>query len=318
MADRFELGREIAADGRFQRQESAFRGWVTKDGSSGFPAAAGRYHLYVALACPWSHRTVIARHLKGLEETIGISYADPFRDARGWAFSGGEFTDRVNGWAFLSEAYAAADPAFNGRVTVPVLWDVHTGTIVSNESSDIMRMFNDGFGALARSSVDLYPAALREEIDAVDAFVYENVNDAVYRAGFATTQEAYDEAYEQLFDALDQLEARLAASRYLVGDSPTEADWRLFPTLVRFDAVYYTHFKCNRRRLVDYANLWGYTRDLYQHPGIAETVAMEQIKRHYFTTHDQLNPGRIIPRGPDLDFAAPHGRARLSAAVVTG
>ena len=215
MADRFELGREIAADGRFQRQESAFRGWVTKDGSSGFPAAAGRYHLYVALACPWSHRTVIARRLKGLEETIGISYADPFRDARGWAFSGGEFTDRVNGWTFLSEAYAAADPAFSGRVTVPVLWDVHTGTIVSNESSDIMRMFNDGFGALARSSVDLYPAALREEIDAVDAFVYENVNDAVYRAGFATTQEAYDEAYEQLFDALDQLEARLAASRYL-------------------------------------------------------------------------------------------------------
>jgi putative glutathione S-transferase len=289
---------------------------VTADGSSGHPAEAGRYHLYVALACPWSHRVVIARRLKGLEEAIGISYADPFRDARGWAFSGGGYTDEVNGWSFLSEGYAATDPTFTGRVTVPVLWDTRTGTIVNNESSDIMRMFNDGFGALARSAVDLYPAALRDEIDAVDSFVYENVNNGVYRAGFAATQEAYDEAYERLFDALDQLEVRLASSRYLVGVSPAEADWRLFPTLVRFDSVYYTHFKCNRRRLIDYPNLWGYTRDLYQHPGIAETVAMDQIKRHYFTTHDQLNPGRIIPRGPDLDFTTPHDRATLDAVAA--
>jgi glutathionyl-hydroquinone reductase len=317
MADRFELGREIGRDGRFERQQSAFRSWVTEDGSSGFPAEAGRYHLYVSLACPWSHRAVIARRLKGLEETIGISYADPFRDARGWAFSGGDYTDEVNGWNFLSEGYAATDPRFSGRVTVPVLWDKRTGAIVNNESSDIMRMFNDGFGALARSAVDLYPAALRDEIDAVDAFVYENVNNGVYRAGFATSQEAYDEAFERLFGALDQLESRLASSRFLVGDSPTEADWRLFPTLVRFDAVYYTHFKCNRRRLIDYPDLWGYTRDLYQQPGIAETVAMDQIKRHYFTTHDQLNPGRIIPRGPELDFSAPHDRAAL-AAVASG
>jgi putative glutathione S-transferase len=316
MADRFELGREIGRDGRFERQASVFRGWVTADGSSGHPAEAGRYHLYVALACPWSHRVVIARRLKGLEEAIGISYADPFRDARGWAFSGGGYTDEVNGWSFLSEGYAATDPTFTGRVTVPVLWDTRTGTIVNNESSDIMRMFNDGFGALARSAVDLYPAALRDEIDAVDSFVYENVNNGVYRAGFAATQEAYDEAYERLFDALDQLEVRLASSRYLVGVSPTEADWRLFPTLVRFDSVYYTHFKCNRRRLIDYPNLWGYTRDLYQHPGIAETVAMDQIKRHYFTTHDQLNPGRIIPRGPDLDFTTPHDRATLDAVAA--
>ena len=313
MTDRFALGREITRDGRFERQESAFRGRVTADGSSGFPAEAGRYHLYVALACPWSHRALIARRLKGLEEAVGISYADPFRDARGWAFSGGEYVDEVNGWAFLSEAYAATDPGFSGRVTVPVLWDTRTGTIVSNESSDIMRMFNDGFGALARSAVDLCPPTLREEIDAVNAFVYENVNNGVYRAGFATTQEAYDEAYERLFEALDQLEARLAASRFLLGDSPTEADWRLFPTLVRFDSVYYTHFKCDRRRLVDYRELWGYARDLYQQPGIASTVAMDQIKRHYFTTHDQLNPSRIIPRGPDVDFMAAHHRGGIVA-----
>jgi putative glutathione S-transferase len=316
MTEVFALGREIAADGRFERQQSVFRGRVTDDGSSGFAAEAGRYHLYVSLACPWSHRVVIARRLKGLEEAIGVSYADPFRDARGWAFSGGEYVDDVNGWTFLSEAYAATDPGFSGRVTVPVLWDTRTGTIVSNESSDIMRMFNDGFGALARSAVDLYPPALRKEVDAVNTFVYENVNNGVYRAGFATTQEAYDEAYERLFQALDQLEARLAESRYLVGDSPTEADWRLFPTLARFDSVYYTHFKCDRRRLIDYHELWGYTRDLYQQPGIAATVAMDQIKRHYFTTHDQLNPSRIIPRGPDLDFMAAHDRGGLTARVA--
>ncbi len=312
MAGRFTLDREVAEDGRFVRQESVFRRRVTADGSSGFPAASGRYHLYVSLACPWSHRAVIVRRLKGLEDAVGISYADPFRDGRGWAFTGGEFVDRVNGWAYLREAYAATDPEFDGRVTVPVLWDTHAGTIVNNESSDIVRMFNDGFGALARAPLDLYPAESRAEIDAVDSLVYENVNNGVYRAGFATTQEAYDEAFSGLFATLDQLEERLRRSRYLVGPGPTEADWRLFPTLVRFDAVYYSHFKCNKRRLVDYPALWAYTRDLYQQPGIAATVVMDQIKRHYYTTHDFLNPSRIIPDGPEIDFLAPHERARLA------
>ncbi|HJW76217.1 MAG TPA: glutathione S-transferase family protein [Thermoleophilia bacterium] len=312
MTKPFALGREVTADGRFVRQGSAFRRWVTADGSSGFPAAAGRYHLYVCLACPWSHRTVIVRHLKGLEDAVSMSFLDPYRDERGWAFSGGEFVDPVNGFAFLREAYAATDPSFGGRVTVPVLWDKETRQVVSNESADLLRMFNGEFEAFARHHVDLYPEALRAEIDAVEAFVYDNVNDGVYKAGFARSQRAYDEAYERLFAALDQLEERLASSRYLVGDSPTEADWRLFPTLVRFDAVYYVHFKCNRRRLVDYPNLWGYARDLYQRPGIAQTVAMDQIKRHYYTTHGFLNPSGIIPRGPEIDFEAPYDRARLS------
>ena len=313
MSESFDLGREVKGDGRFERQESRFRGWVTPDGSSGFPAAVGRYHLYVSLACPWSHRAVIVRRLKGLEDVIGISHLDPFRDERGWAFSGGRYTDQVNGWSFLSEAYAASDPDFSGRITVPVLWDARAGVVVNNESSDLVRMFNDGFGALAGSAVDLYPAALREQIDAVNSFVYANVNNGVYRAGFAVTQEAYDEAYEQLFAALGELEERLGGSRYLVGATPTEADWRLFPTLVRFDAVYYAHFKCNRRRLAEYPHVWGYARDLYQQPGIAETVAMDEIKRHYFTTQDFLNPSRIIPRGPEVDLAAPHDRAALGA-----
>ena len=313
MTEGFGLGQEATQDGRFERQESRFRGWITPDGSSGFPAAAGRYHLYVSLACPWCHRTVIVRRLKGLEDVVKVSYVDPFRDERGWAFSGGRFTDQVNGWALLSDAYAASDPGFTGRITVPVLWDTRDHVIVSNESADIVRMFNDGFGALARSSVDLYPPALREQIDAVNAFVYENVNNGVYRAGFAATQEAYEKAYEQLFAGLDELEDRLGSSRFLVGATPTEAYWRLFPTLVRFDAVYYTHFKCNRRRLVEYPNLWGYARDLYQQPGIAETVALEEIKRHYFTTQDFLNPSRIIPRGPHVDFLAPHDRAAIGA-----
>lgn len=295
------------------RQESVFRRWVTADGSSGFPAEAGRYHLYVCLACPWSHRTVIVRHVKGLEDAVSISLLDPYRDQRGWAFSGGEFTDPVNGFALLSEAYAATDPEYSARVTVPVLWDRETGQIVSNESADIVRMFNSEFEAFAEHHVDLYPEALRSEIDALDGFIYDNVNNGVYRAGFARSQRAYDEAYERLFAALDQLEERLASSRYLLGDSLTEADWRLFPTLVRFDAVYYSHFKCNRRRLIDYPNLWGYTRDLYQQPRIAQTVAMDQIKRHYYTTHGFLNPSGIIPLGPEIDFLAPHDRARLSS-----
>jgi len=312
MPESFDLSPEVAEDGRFVRQKSVFRDWVTLDGSSGFKAEHGRYHLYVSLACPWSHRTVIVRRLKGLESVVGISYVDPFRDERGWAFSGGEFVDTVQGWAYLKQAYDASDPTFEGRITVPVLWDTLTQRIVSNESADIVRMFNDAFGPLADESVDLCPEALRAEIDEVNEFVYKNVNNGVYKAGFARSQEAYDEAFEHLFAALDTLEERLTSRRYLAGSTPTEADWRLFPTLVRFDAVYYGHFKCNRRRLVDYPALWAYTRDLYQLPGIAATVALDQIKRHYYTTHDSLNPSRIIPLGPDIDFNAAHDRERLT------
>ena len=321
MASSFELGPEVARDGRFVRQESVFRRWVSDDDSSEFPLEAGRYHLYVCLACPWSHRAVIVRAVKGLSGAVGMSYAAPFRDERGWAFTGerftepasglsGQYADPVNGFSLLSEAYTATDPGFEGRVTVLVLWDTTTGQVVSNESADIVRMFNGAFDRLADERVDLYPAALRAEIDTINEFVYDRVNNGVYKAGFARRQEAYDEAFGALFAALDELEVRLGRQRFLVGDQITEADWRLFPTLVRFDAVYYSHFKCNRRRLIDYPNLWSYTRDLYQQPGIAATVAMEQIKRHYYTTHDFLNPSRIIPDGPALDFMAPPDAAR--------
>ena len=299
----FDVGRE-SADGAFVRQTSAFRDRLSTDGSTQFPWEPGRYHLYVALACPWSHRAVIARRLKGLEDAIGISYAHPFRDARGWAFPGAGFTDDVNGWGFLSDGYAQSDPAFEGRVTVPLLWDKQTGRAVSNESHDILRMFD----AVSDEGGELYPEALREEIDAVNELVYDNVNNGVYRAGFSRTQEAYDQAFDELFAALDQLEERLGTQRYLAGDVITEADWRLFVTLVRFDAVYVLHFRCNRNRLVDFPNLWAYTRELHQRPGIAGTVAMDEIKRHYYTTHDELNPKRIIPRGPRTDFDEPHGR----------
>ena len=321
MASSFDLGREAAADGRFVRQDSVFRRWVTADGSSEFPAEAGRYHLYVSLACPWSHRAVIVRAVKGLDEAVGISYAAPFRDERGWAFSGarfvepatglaGDYTDSVNGFSLLSEAYQATDPGFHDRVTVPVLWDSRTGQIVNNESSDIVRMFNSAFDEVASNHVDLYPPAWRAEIDTLNAFVYDRVNNGVYKAGFARRQEAYDEAFRSLFAALAELEDRLSGRRFLLGEVITEADWRLFPTLVRFDAVYYSHFKCNERRLIDYPHLWRYTRDLYRQPGIAATVAMDQIKRHYNTTHDFLNPSRIIPDGPAIDFAAPPDGAR--------
>ena len=259
---------------------------------------------------------MIARAVKGLEEAVGISYAAPFRDERGWAFTGerfsepatgltGSYSDEVNGFAFLREAYAATEPSFAGRVTVPVLWDTKSGEIVSNESADIVRMFNAAFDTLAREHVDLHPAPLRAEIDELNDVVYDAVNNGVYKAGFARSQAAYDEAFAALFAALDGLEARLAGRRYLLGDAITETDWRLFATLVRFDAVYYSHFKCNQRRIVDYPHLWRYTRDLYALPGIAATVAVEQIKRHYYTTHDFLNPSRIIPDGPALEFGAP-------------
>ena len=304
----FQLGGELSADGCFVRQESAFRRRVTADGSSGFPAEAGRYHLYACLCCPWSQRAVIGRKLKGLEDAISLSYVHPYRDARGWAFPGGDFVDEVNGFSFLSEAYDATDPSFDGRYSLPVLWDRETRQIVSNESGEILRMLDQEFGAVAATSVDLYPTRHRAEIDALNALIYDKVNNGVYEAGFSQNQAAYERAANGVFAVLDQLEERLGRSRYLVGDVPTEADWRLFPTLVRFDTVYYQHFKVNRRRIVDYPSLWAYARDLYQLPGIAETVDMEQIKIHYFTTHDMINPSRLIPVGPELDFLAPHGR----------
>jgi putative glutathione S-transferase len=317
-ATRFELGREAAPSGEFVRQASVFRDRVTADGSSGLPAAAGRYHLYVALACPWAHRTLLVRALKGLEDAISVSYVHPFRDARGWAFPGGRHVDDVNGFRFLAEAYARTDPGFQGRVSVPVLWDRERGRIVNNESGDLVRILGREFDAFARHpELDLYPEDLRAEIDAVNARVYEDVNNGVYRAGFAQTQDAYDAAFDRLFAALGWLEERLGTSRYLVGDRTTEADWRLWTTLVRFDAVYHTHFRCNGRLVADMPNLWGYARELFQVRGVAETVDLDEIKRHYYTTHDELNPKRIVPKGPFVDWREPHGRERLGAAGGT-
>jgi putative glutathione S-transferase len=297
--------------GEFVRQQSRFRDWVTADGSSGYRAEPGRYHLYVAIACPWSHRAVIVRKLKGLEDAIGVSWIHPYRDERGWAFPGGEFTDDLHGWDFLSEAYDATVDDYDGRVSVPVLWDKETGRIVSNESADIIRMLGSEFDEWGDPSVDLYPEDLRAEIDELDDWIYANLNNGVYQAGFAESQEAYDAAYGRVARILPELEERLSSRRYLTGDRITEADWRLFVTLVRFDAVYHTHFRCNGVRIAELPNLWGYTRDLYQQPGVAETVDMDQIKRHYYTTHDMLNPKRIIPAGGPRheDFMAPHGRS---------
>ena len=305
---------ERGEGGRFQRQSSRFRDWVTADGSSGYPAEAGRYHLYVSLACPWAHRTVIVRELKGLQDAIAMSIVDPLRDERGWKFTGapGTTPDEVNGWTYLSEGYLASDPEFDARITVPVLWDTRTGRIVSNESAEVVVMLNDAFDEFAgRPQLDLYPAPLRPEIDELNATIYENVNNGVYRAGFASSQEAYEEAVVPLFQTLDELDARLASRRYLVGDEQTLADWRLFTTLLRFDPVYVGHFKCNLRRIVDYPSLSGYLRDLYQTPGVAETVSIDQIKRHYYMTHGGINPSAIVPVGPVLELDAPHGRERL-------
>jgi putative glutathione S-transferase len=306
-------GRESrTVNGEFVRRDSQFRDRVTADGSSGFPAEAGRYHLYVSLACPWAHRTVIFRRLKGLERAISMSVVDPLMLEQGWTFSRGEgcVPDTVNGCRHLHEVYAKAKPDYTGRVTVPVLWDKTRGTIVNNESSEIIRMLNGEFEAFAGSHEDYYPKPLRDEIDTVNRVVYENINNGVYRCGFATTQEAYERAFDALFSALDAMEARLERSRYLAGDRPTEADWRLFPTLVRFDAVYHGHFKCNLRRIEDYPNLSNYVRDLYQTPGVAETVNLDHIKRHYYASHLHINPTGIVPKGPALDFSAPHDRAR--------
>ena len=304
-------------NGEFVRRDSQFRARVTADGSSGFPAEAGRYHLYVSTSCPWAHRTLIFRKLKGLEEAISVSIVDPVIVNEGWAFGTGAgcVPDTVNGFHHLHQVYSKAKPDYTGRVSVPVLWDKKTGTIVNNESSEIIRMLNGEFEAIARSHEDYCPKALRAEIDAVNELVYTNINNGVYRTGFATTQDAYERAFGALFGALDQLESRLERSRYLVGDRTTEADWRLFPTLLRFDAVYHGHFKCNLRRIMDYPNLSNYLRDLYQVPGIAETVDMDHIKRHYYASHLHINPTGIVPKGPELDFTAPHDRARKFAPV---
>jgi putative glutathione S-transferase len=293
--------------GEFVRTVAGFRNWITADGSSGFQAEPGRYHLYVSLACPWAHRTVIFRKLKRLEEVISLSIVDPVMRDDGWEFSDGPgcIPDAVNGFRYLREAYTAADPQYSGRITVPVLWDRRTGTIVSNESSEIIRMLNSAFDAFTPVKIDYYPEPLRAEIDAINEMVYERVNNGVYRCGFASSQAAYELAFDALFAALDELERRLGSSRYLVGGTLTEADWRLFTTLVRFDAVYYVHFKCNLRRVADYPNLSRLLRDLYRVPGVAETVNMDQIKRHYYISHPHLNPSGIVPKGPVLDFLEP-------------
>jgi putative glutathione S-transferase len=304
------------AQGRFVRPQSRFRSWVTADGApgpsgdGGFAAERGRYHLYISHACPWAHRTAIFRVLKRLQDVIGISVTHWRSEANGWTFAPapGVIADSVNGAEHLYEVYLAADPRYSGRVTVPVLWDKQRGTIVNNESSEIIRMFNSAFDALGAAAGDYYPAALRSEIDAVNERVYATLNNGVYRAGFARTQSAYEEAVEPLFETLDWLESRLARQRYVAGQTLTEADWRLFTTLVRFDAVYVGHFKCNLRRLVDYPNLWNYTRALYQHPGIAATVDWVHIKGHYYESHKRVNPSGIVPIGPKIDFDEPHTR----------
>ncbi len=302
------------AQGRFLRQPTRFRDRVSADGSSPYPAEAGRYHLYVSYACPWAHRTLIVRKLKKLEPIISISVVDPVMGPESWRFGAcdGCSVDHLFGSHWLYEVYLRAAPDFSGTVTVPVLFDRKTNTIVNNESAEIMRMLNSAFDAFGDASVDLYPEPLRPAIDAINREVYEQVNDGVYRAGFARTQAAYEEAFDALFAMLDRLEQRLAAQRYLVGPHITEADWRLFTTLLRFDAVYYTHFKCNLRRIVDYPNLWNYLRDLYQRPGIRDTVRFDHIKPHYYRSHLHLNPRGFVPKGPQLDFDAPHDRARLA------
>jgi glutathionyl-hydroquinone reductase len=305
--------------GRFVRPATRFRNWITEDGSAGasgeggFPAARDRYHLYVSLACPWAHRTVIMRKLKGLEEIVSISVVEPLYGPHGWRFgtSAGTIPDGVNGASELAEIYLRADPKYTGRVSVPVLWDKDRRTIVNNESAEIIRMLNGAFGRFTNVRTDYYPQALRDEIDRVNTLVYENINNGVYRTGFATTQEAYEDAFASVFAALDELEARLARQRYLAGKEITEADWRLFPTLIRFDAVYYSHFKCNLRRIVDYPNLWNYLRDLYQQPGVAATVNMDHIKRHYYGSQRHVNPTGIVPVGPALAFLSPHDRGRF-------
>ncbi len=304
------------AGARFERQAATIRDWVTADGSSGFAAEPGRYHLYVSLACPWAHRTMIVRRLKGLEDVISLSVVDPIRDERSWAFRDvpGAEPDPVNGFSFLREAYEATVPGWDAHVSVPVLWDRERGRIVNQESADIVVMLNDAFNDWATPGVDLYPEALRAEIDDLNGWVYDTVNNGVYKAGFSSHQQAHEEAVTALFVSLDRLEERLTDQRYLFGNQTTLADWRLFTTLLRFDPVYNGHFKCNVRRIVDYPALWGYLRDLLSVPGIRDTVNMDHIKRHYYMTHPQINPMRIVPVGPTLDYDQPHGREALTTA----
>lgn len=308
-----------STNGRFVRKDASFRNWLTADGEAGpsgegsFKAEADRYHLYVSLACPWAHRTLIFRKLKKLEDLISVSVVHHFMGAEGWTFDTDEAAtgDHLFGSTHMHQIYTRDTPDVTTRVTVPVLWDKKQNRIVSNESSEIIRMFNSAFNAITGDTTDYYPEELRAEIDALNEPIYNNVNNGVYRSGFSTTQEAYEEAVVPLFETLDMLEDRLANSRYLMGDKLTEADWRLFTTLVRFDPVYVSHFKCNMRRIKDYPNLWNYTKELYQVPGVAETVNMHHIKTHYFGSHESVNPTRIVPMGPELNYAKPHDRARL-------
>jgi putative glutathione S-transferase len=306
-----------SSGGHFIRKDSSYRDWIRADGSTPYLPESGRYHLYVSLACPWAHRTLIFRKLKGLEEVISVSIVDPVMGKNGWMFSSaaGAIPDSLFASGYLHQIYTRADPKFTGRVTVPVLWDRKRATIVNNESSEIIRMFNSEFNAIGESGLDFYPESLRAEIDQINGYVYPRVNNGVYRCGFATSQAAYEQAFAELFEGLDTLEARLAEHRYLVGDRITEADWRLFTTLVRFDAVYVGHFKCNLRRIADYPNLSGYLRDLYQSPGIEDTVNFSHIKRHYYQSHVTINPTRVVALGPELDLHLPHGREHRSGRV---
>ena len=322
-----QFASETSSVGEFQRQEDAFREWISADSSTPYPAVANRYHLYVSLACPWASRTLIVRKLKGLEGAIGLTIVDPFRDEKGWAFRDPEMiqpgtsldkiddfesTDPINGFKYLSEAYTATNPKFDGRVTVPVLWDKETKKIVNNCEDEICLMFNNAFHELAQNKdIDLFPKHIAAEHAKLADSIYENINNGVYRAGFATRQRPHENACRRLFDALDELEKRLTKSRYLFDGRVVEADWRLFCTLIRFDVVYHGHFKCNVRRIIDYPSLQGYLEDLYQLPGIANTVNFNHIKRHYYMTHTRINPTRIVPLGPVLDLTKPHGRGQI-------
>jgi glutathionyl-hydroquinone reductase len=306
-----------SSGGKFERSAAKFRNWVTADGSAGpsgdggFKAESGRYHLYVSYACPWAHRALIFRTLKGLEDHISLSAVHPDMLGDGWTFATdfpGATGDTLFDYPYARDIYTRADPKFSGRVTVPILWDKVNETIVSNESSEIIRMFNSAFNEITGNTADYWPEHLRDDIETINSRVYDTVNNGVYKCGFATTQTAYDEAVHPLFDSLDWIEEVLTKNRYLIGDTLTEADWRLFTTLVRFDNVYHLHFKCNRRRITDYPNLWAYTRELYQIQGVAETVKMDHIVRHYHYSHETINPNRIIPINPNIDFYAPHGR----------
>lgn len=303
--------------GRFIRPSTSFRNWVTTDGSSGYRSEAGRYHLYISWACPWAHRTVMTRQLKGLEEAIGLSVVDPIMGDEGWAFSDfpGAIPDSVNGAQYLREIYLKAEPNFTGRVTVPVLWDKQTNTIVNNESREVMRMLNTKFGSVAKHDIDLCPSDIQAKVEETLDAIYQPINNGVYRAGFATKQAAYEDAVTELFEALDHWEAVLAQQRYLCGDCFTEADICLFTTLLRFDAVYVTHFKCNLRRIIDYPNLWNYLKDIFQIPGIKEVCYLDHIKLHYYRSHPKINPTGIVPKGPLLNFAEPHDRNRFNQAM---